>query len=520
MMWDSLSEDKGIPWFDKHFTNLFPFTDYLYQPYTYGKFIDNFFVLKSNQTNNSILTGMNYFNWNGTGKYYFTDAIFWGYPRLYLTSNCLIDLMKKFHLNASEREYEDFMSKCKVPEMRNSMIHLHDELEKIEPGANIKGLNLVVEKYLPLKKSDSDYIVLLVTDSLNNNPKDPLFEQRMKVLYEEMANEKLTEKVKICVITGESQKAKFDSSPETQKQILFVPDKEIRDYQDKVLAKKGVYLILRSDGTIVDRMLNSNRIDSPSSIMRFTIKRDIEKQKNKDSASSRVLPILLTCLFSTFFAFYLARYFVKRKEQQRRKMVELELKAIRAQMNPHFTFNALASIQNLISQKKEKQADEYLVNFAKLLRMVLSSSEKKLVPLSDEISMIELYLKLEQLRVPFEYVIHIDENIEPDTEEIPGMLIQPIIENAVKHAIIPKNGGEINVYFALNQNVLNVIVTDTGNGYSEDAEKNANGFGLKAVRERLSLLKKELHLEISLTMENIVENGIVKGCKASLSIPV
>lgn len=214
------------------------------------------------------------------------------------------------------------------------------------------------------------------------------------------------------------------------------------------------------------------------------------------------------------------RFFVKRQERVRRQLLELELKAIRAQMNPHFTFNALGSIQNLIAQDKRKEADEYLVNFAKLLRIVLNSSEKRLIPLSDEIALISLYLHLEQLRVPFTYSIVVDENIETEIEEIPGMLIQPIVENAIKHGIVPYGGGNVIIDFSLKDQILYAQVTDTGSGFMPDIESKTKGFGLKSTRERLALLNKDLHLNIGIQIENVEQDGITKGCRVILSIPV
>ena len=114
----------------------------------------------------------------------------------------------------------------------------------------------------------------------------------------------------------------------------------------------------------------------------------------------------------------------QKKERNRRRIRELELRAIRSQMNPHFIFNALSSIQNLINRSANQEANKYLIDFSRLLRKVLATSEKKLVPLSDEIEQLQLYLKLEQLRFPFSYSLTVDNNIEPDAIEIPGMLIQ------------------------------------------------------------------------------------------------
>ena len=118
----------------------------------------------------------------------------------------------------------------------------------------------------------------------------------------------------------------------------------------------------------------------------------------------------------------------QKQERNRRHIRELELRAIRSQMNPHFIFNALSSIQNLINRSANQEANKYLIDFSRLLRKVLATSEKKLVPLSDEIEQLQLYLKLEQLRFPFSYSLTVDNNIEPDAIEIPGMLIQPFVE--------------------------------------------------------------------------------------------
>ncbi|WP_051698014.1 sensor histidine kinase [Prevotella sp. 10(H)] len=511
------TEDMSL-WYNKHFTDLFPFADYLYQPYTYGALVESFYTYKAQEANNSIMTGIRYLQGH-IPKYYFADAVFWGYPRFYLTSETLKYIMLNFHLSESEREYQDFIQKCNVTELRKSVIDLHEKLAKVDPGANIKDLDLKIENKIPLKNKSDGYVILLVRNSLDNNKEDLYFEQRLKNIYTEIEKAELKDKVNVCIITSESHKSHFDSKPEIQKQIIFVPDANVREFEDKLVSDDRDYMVIRNNGIIINREQNSNRIDSPYFLIR-NIQEDIIKQNDQNSASGGVLIVIITSLLSILITFLLVRFIIRRREKRRRQMLELELKAIRAQMNPHFTFNALGSIQNLISQKKEKEANDYLVNFARLLRMVLSTSEKKLVTLSEEISLLELYLQLEQLRVSFEYVIDIDESLDVENEEIPGMLIQPIVENAVKHGIAPKGGGKISIRFNLTNHNLYVAVTDTGSGYFEENSGANKGFGLRSVRERLGLLNKEYHLNINLKIENIEEGGIVKGCKVTLSIPV
>ena len=207
----------------------------------------------------------------------------------------------------------------------------------------------------------------------------------------------------------------------------------------------------------------------------------------------------------------------QKKERNRRRIRELELRAIRSQMNPHFIFNALSSIQNLINRSASQEANEYLIDFSRLLRKVLATSEKKLVPLSDEIEQLQLYLKLEQLRFPFSYSLTVDKNIEPDAIEIPGMLIQPFVENAVKHGIAPRGTGEIIIRLSLQDQLLTIDIIDDGPGIETEAE---GGFGIRAISNEFEILKDLYNTEIGITIENRQKKESVSGCHVRLSIPL
>lgn len=515
-------DEISIPWKNKHFSQSFPFGDYLYQPYTYNHFVSEFFAYKAKEAGNTIMTGMNYLL-GDISSYYFAKITFSGYPRSYLNGKTLTYMMKQFPLNGSEREYQDFLNHMNDPEIRESVVNLHEQLKKIEPGANIKELELAIEKYIPFKKNADKYIILWVYDDTTLDPDYRSEENNIKEIYKRLEAEinnvenNIKDKVNICFITSESNKNLLKDFPEIQKNSVFVPDIEIRDYTDKVITSDKVFIVLRSNGEVLNRYHSSKHIDSVYFIIEL-IQKDILRQKNQDSAYDGVFTIIFSVLISILITFFLVRHLIIRRERVKRHIQELELKAIRAQINPHFTFNALGSIQNLISQKKDKEANQYLVNFAKLLRMVLSTSEKKLVPLSDEINLLHLYLELEQLRVPFDYTITTDPRINTETEEIPGMLIQPIVENAVKHGIIPKGEGDISILFKLVEKAIEVEVIDTGDGFTEF--DNYKGFGIKSVQDRLQLLNKELHLNISLKLENIAEGSKVLGAKVTLYIPI
>ena len=184
--------------------------------------------------------------------------------------------------------------------------------------------------------------------------------------------------------------------------------------------------------------------------------------------------------------------FYKRKiklEKEKRIRMALEIKSIRSQLNPHFIFNALSSIQGLINKNDIHGANHYLTEFSNLLRETLKNNDKELVPLQTELKILETYLKLEQLRFHFQYEIIIDEKIDKNSVEIPALLLQPLIENAVKHGISTLHGnGGIKIHFYPDQQNLQIMFWDNGIGFTEDIT--GNGLGLKLTKDRIALLNQ------------------------------
>ena len=207
------------------------------------------------------------------------------------------------------------------------------------------------------------------------------------------------------------------------------------------------------------------------------------------------------------------------QEAAKRRIKELEIKAVRSQMNPHFVFNALNSIQSLINGNQFKEANIYLSKFAVLLRGVLNNSEKPMVTLSDELQAVELYCQLEQLRFEFKFEIHIDPLVDADIIEIPGMIIQPLVENAIVHGLSPKgNEGKLTIRIEKQNGNLCVCVTDNGVGLDslKVDELSQKGFGLKLVEERINILNLD-GKEASLIVEN---RSDATGTVATLIIPI
>lgn len=229
---------------------------------------------------------------------------------------------------------------------------------------------------------------------------------------------------------------------------------------------------------------------------------------------------------------------IKKRENQKLRLSQLEtelkqsqLSGIKAQMNPHFMFNALNSIQEFILLNDKKQANLYMGKFADLMRMTLDMTNQDTVLLEDEIRMLERYLELEALRFENNFswqIIHLL-NAESDHLYLPAMLIQPHIENAVKHGLLHKPGEKkLVVEFALpHSHLLQVTITDNGIGRKKSSEINAQrtrkhiSFATGATQKRLDLLNFNRTQAISLRYNDLYDaNGSAIGTQVILSIPV
>jgi tetratricopeptide (TPR) repeat protein len=178
----------------------------------------------------------------------------------------------------------------------------------------------------------------------------------------------------------------------------------------------------------------------------------------------------------------------------------LALKSLRSQMNPHFIFNALNSVNHFVAQQDERTANKFLSEFSLLMRLVLENSQQDFIPLQKEQEILSLYLKLEHYRFrdKFDYIINIDPSINLEATEIPPMLIQPYIENAVWHGLRYKEQrGHLTLSFQKADNdVVVVEITDDGIGRERSAalktpnQKKHNSTGLKNIDERLRILNK------------------------------
>lgn len=232
-----------------------------------------------------------------------------------------------------------------------------------------------------------------------------------------------------------------------------------------------------------------------------------------------------------FFAALLFGYLifseVNRRKSVIRDMRASQLTALRAQMNPHFIFNSLNSIQEFIVNKDARLANKYLSQFARLMRNVLNSSDKNHISLGKELESLKLYLSLETLRLgdSFEYVFEVDESLDKDTVYLPSMLIQPFVENAIKHGLMHHKGvKKLYLRFYNKEGILICEIEDNGVGRKRSRaiqKMNPRVYASKAtglIKERVNLFNAISNNTLNVAIIDLEDHQAPSGTKVILTI--
>lgn len=249
--------------------------------------------------------------------------------------------------------------------------------------------------------------------------------------------------------------------------------------------------------------------------------------------------VLVTCTLIGLVYLYFTRqsYLMRRQIRLLKEKVVLEknlsksmMTSIKSQMNPHFFYNALNTIQAYIFINDKQKANNYLAKFSKLTRLILEMSEKETISLSEEVEALKLYLDLEKMRFidDFEYDIEVATFLDKDSIELPPMLLQPYVENAIKHGLLHQRGDKkITIGFTQIRDNLKVIITDNGIGRKRSTELNKiknekhQSFSTQANEKRLEILNKGKNRKVALKIiDNFNEFGIPTGTTVELTIPI
>jgi LytS/YehU family sensor histidine kinase len=213
-----------------------------------------------------------------------------------------------------------------------------------------------------------------------------------------------------------------------------------------------------------------------------------------------------------------------------RKISEVTQANLRQQMNPHFIFNTLNSIQYYMYQHDKLATNNYLTKFSSLMRKVLENSQHTSVPLRDELDALNLYLELEMIRFKdkFEYEINIDEEIDTLLYKVPTMLMQPYVENSICHGLMPGEGkGSLRIDLKLENEYILCTIEDNGIGREAAYERrkmsnhNHNSLGTQIVSSRLDLVNALYGTSLKTIYTDLMnENGEPAGTRVEIQIPI
>ncbi len=349
-----------------------------------------------------------------------------------------------------------------------------------------------------------------------------IYEQKATAFKDSLFNQQKTQELTSKELNYEFDKKTAASKAEYEKQIaiaeankkLAIAESEKKTIQAETEKKLGIAnaetkrvaaeaetekTILESNKRIAITEAGRKRNQAEADKKIAVSNAALEKQTLMRNAIAAGAGILILSSFISFF-FYKRKRDADQKQKEtylNLQAAENEMKALRSQMNPHFIFNALGSIQSFLLNNQPADADKYLLKFKELIRLVLENSRQQQVALAEDMKAMELYMQLENIRMnnPFSYHFQIDNNINTEQAEIPALILQPFIENAIWHGLQCKKeaGGRISILVNKQDDNLVCIVEDNGVGRSSEKNKTNSPFkkeslGIKLTEERLKIL--------------------------------
>lgn len=418
--------------------------------------------------------------------------------------------------------------KLKMDDKEGAIEELENALENVkdEPEEVIKIQKEIAKTYVASEEFDKAIVINqnMVEEAQKTN--DPSLEIKQQLNLSQTyleANEKekavsaLKEAYTLAIENNQTLQAKnilarltetYRKEKKQQEAILL--------YEDFV---NRLDSLIQADSTLIDQkffQIHEERIT------RLERERALQEELITKTNRFNYILIFFIILILVFLVLIAKSLYSINKKNKR-----IALQSLRREMNPHFIFNSLNSVNHFIAQNNELEANKYLSSYSKLMRNVMENSNKDFIPLYNEIEQLKEYLQLEHMRFrdKFSYEISIDDSLDTDSLCVPNMLIQPQLENAIWHGLryTPENGLLLLSIRKADQN-LHVIIEDNGIGLRQSKElktkhqKQHNSRGLTNTQERIRLLNELYNIHISLTI--VEKTGEESGVKVILSFPL
>ena len=449
-----------------------------------------------------------------------------------------LELALSYHaLKNIEQAEKHYLASLKYqqPEYQKIINETNADKTSFQKASQLMDISYGLSKsFYGLHKLDSAYIYqekyIQYKEQVNNINTISLLNMQLNNYKKAFENEKKTGQIKLL------QKDNFIKEQLLQEELLLKQQSEAQ------------LALLDKTNQLKDQQLKQENLIKKQNRSQLTLlgkENKLKDQQLKQQAFIKNALLGGLLLFILLGVFVFRTLSLKRKNEKLaigktqaelfQKMSELEMQALRAQMNPHFIFNCLSSINRFILKNEVKDASNYLTRFSRLMRMVLNNSQKPLIALDDELEMLGLYLEMERLRFKnsFEYGITFLNAIDSDNIFIPPLLLQPFCENAIWHGLMhlpavrhgKERQGRLDIALSMEDNILNCTLTDNGVGRekaeelkSKTAEKEKS-LGLKITTERLSLLNHEKGLHTFYDIEDLKDaDGNAAGTKVILKI--
>jgi two-component system LytT family sensor kinase len=403
---------------------------------------------------------------------------------------------------------KEFESALTYAEKALTEIKNKNDIEALSGAMEVKAKALVNLKQLDLAISEYQSS-LVVKDSINEIIKNETLGELLSK-YETKKKEteiaKLNSDKQIQKLQLEKQKAEIQGNlllaKQKQQEIdLLNQNQQIQEL--KLSQQKEALALKELETEAKDRKITIAEQE------KLLAEKEIVQQKFSKNIMLSGFVILLLFIILGFNIYRISTHRKNDKEKYllQNQLIQMKLEALRSQMNPHFIFNALNSINRYIIRNNKETASEYLIKFSKLIRSILENSKLKVIPLEKEIEAIQLYVDLELLRFDdkFDFVVRIDESINKEASQIPPLILQPFVENAIWHGLMKKKGrGQITIDItAKNSDVLSVAIEDNGVGRVFANEQNTGlhekgkSFGMQITADRINAInKKENNIKI------------------------
>ncbi len=400
--------------------------------------------------------------------------------------------------------------------------YLNKSLPLLKEGAG--GKESLMNVYAMLKQACeavSDYQSVLQFTTLYNDLKDSLYN---KTTYWELANLK---------VKYETEKAaaafRIEQEKEKLRNAAILADQKME--QEKILTDERITNVK----TISEQKLEQEKtIAITREKANYEKSIAVEKIKNEKQQANNLLlmGLILVVMTSVFLILFLKQRNQKKRAVEKaeaiHKMAELEMQSLRSQLNPHFMFNSLNSIQTLILKEENDKSHSYLSRFAKLLRMLLENADKPFIPLRMEMDFLKLYMGLESLRIPdMQYSVSADPSLNTEQTFIPNMFLQPYVENAIWHGLSHKEANKkLQIRIYKENGSMNYEIEDNGVGRKKAEElkslfrKQHQSKGMELLSKRIKLLNKEYGSAIQTEITDVMTKNEVSGTLVTIKIPL